>query len=70
VKPKREKLLQPNQKTKSYNFLNQFIMKTTMTSETRNEIFLLNKQTIQMESQAPIIESIIETIIEPIIFKC
>ena len=45
-------------------------MKTTMTSETRNEIFLLNKQTIQMESQAPIIESIIETMIEPIIFKC
>jgi hypothetical protein len=42
-------------------------METTMTSEVTNGMFLLSRQT---ESQAPIIESIIEAIVEPIIFKC
>jgi uncharacterized protein YneF (UPF0154 family) len=60
-------------------------MKTTMTSGVTNGMFLLNKyteasiisnpslkkeMTIKMNSQNPIIESIIETIVEPIIFKC
>ena len=42
-------------------------MKTAMQSEVTNGMFLINNYT---ESQAPIIESIIETIVEPIIFKC
>ncbi|WP_255557615.1 hypothetical protein [Flavobacterium taihuense] len=42
-------------------------MKTKMPSEVTNGMFLLNRQT---ESQAPIVESIIETIVEPIIYKC
>jgi len=58
-------------------------MKTIMTSGATNGMFLLNKYTetsivsnhslkkeIRMNSQTPIIESIIETIVEPIIFKC
>ncbi|WP_279386386.1 hypothetical protein [Flavobacterium aquariorum] len=42
-------------------------MKTTMQSGVTNGMFLLNNYS---DSQAPIIESIIETIVEPIIFKC
>ncbi|PVX46060.1 hypothetical protein C8C85_1874 [Flavobacterium sp. 103] len=42
-------------------------MKTTMQSGVTNGMFLLYNYT---DSQAPIIESIIETIVEPIIFKC
>ena len=46
-------------------------MKTIMTSEATNGMFLLNKETtIKMDSEAPIIESIFETIVEPIIYKC
>jgi hypothetical protein len=60
-------------------------MKTIMTSGVTDGKFLLNNYTetsifsnhsmkketaFRMDSQAPIIESIIETIIEPIIFKC
>lgn len=60
-------------------------MKTIMTSGAANGMFLLNKYaetsvvsnysmkkeiTVKMESQNPIIESIIETIVEPIIYKC
>lgn len=58
-------------------------MKTIMTSLVTNGMFLLNtealivskhstkKETaIKMDSQAPIIESIFETIVEPIIYKC
>jgi hypothetical protein len=45
-------------------------MKTTMTSGAKDGMFLLNKQTVQVESQTAIIESMIETMIEPIIFKC
>nr|WP_315197973.1 hypothetical protein [uncultured Flavobacterium sp.] len=60
-------------------------MKTIMTSRVTSGMFLLNKYTetsmasnhsikkempIKMDSQAPIIESIIETIVEPIIYKC
>lgn len=58
-------------------------MKTIMTSGATNGMFLLNTETsiisnhsmkneiaIKMESQHSIIESITETIIEPIIFKC
>ena len=50
-----------------------------MTNELKNGMFLLNKDSetllvskkpILVESQLPIIESIIETIVEPIIFKC
>jgi hypothetical protein len=42
-------------------------METTIQTAVTNGMFLLNRQT---ESQAPIIESIIETIVEPIIYKC
>jgi hypothetical protein len=42
-------------------------MKTTMQSGVTTEMFLL---TNYKQSQAPIIESIIETIVEPIIYKC
>ncbi|WP_256382261.1 hypothetical protein [Flavobacterium sp. A45] len=42
-------------------------METTMQSRVTNGMFLLNNYS---DSQAPIIESIIETIVEPIIFKC
>ncbi|MDR6844830.1 hypothetical protein [Flavobacterium granuli] len=42
-------------------------MKTTMLSGVTNGMFLLNNYS---DSQTPIIESIIETIVEPIIFKC
>jgi hypothetical protein len=42
-------------------------MKTTMSSGVTNGMFLL---TNYKQSQAPIIESIIETIVEPIIYKC
>lgn len=42
-------------------------MKTTMLSGATNGMFALNNYS---DSQAPIIESIIETIVEPIIFKC
>ena len=46
-------------------------MKTTMLSGVTNGMFLLNKETtIKMDSEAPIIESIFETIVEPIIYKC
>ncbi|MGQ7945738.1 hypothetical protein [Flavobacterium sp. WC2509] len=60
-------------------------MKAIMTSGVTNGMFLLNKYTensiilnhsmkkempISMNSQNPIIESIIETIVEPIIYKC
>jgi len=44
-------------------------MKTIMTNGATNGMFLLNTGT-SMESQHSIIESITETIIEPIIFKC
>ena len=42
-------------------------METAIQSAVTNGMFLLNKQA---ESQAPIIESIIETLVEPIIYKC
>jgi hypothetical protein len=45
-------------------------MKTIMTSQVKDGMFLINKQAVQTKSEAPIIESIIETIVEPIIFKC
>ncbi|MBF4470798.1 hypothetical protein [Flavobacterium sp. HJJ] len=58
-------------------------MKTIMTSGATNGMFLLNTETsiisnhsmkkeitVKMESNNPIIESIIETIVEPIIYKC
>lgn len=60
-------------------------MKAIMTSGVTGGMFLLNKFTensiisnysmkkempVTMNSQNPIIESIIETIVEPIIFKC
>ena len=58
-------------------------MKTTMTSGVTDGMFLLNKEAvttmvlnystsnlIQVETQVPIVESIIETMIEPIIYKC
>ncbi|PKB16896.1 hypothetical protein [Flavobacterium sp. 5] len=44
-------------------------MKTTMTRIVSNTS--TNKEkSIRFEAQAPIIESIIETIVEPIIYKC
>lgn len=53
-------------------------MKTIMTSQVKDGMFLINKKAlmmkketaIQMDSQDPIIESIIETMVESIIFKC
>jgi hypothetical protein len=45
-------------------------MKTVMTNEVKDGMFLIYKQEVQTKSEAPIIESIIETIVEPIIFKC
>ncbi|REG99139.1 hypothetical protein [Flavobacterium aquicola] len=58
-------------------------MKTIMTSGIKDGMFLLSTETaivsnhlikketaIKMDSQAPIIESIFETIVEPIIYKC
>lgn len=53
-------------------------MKTNMPSVTQNRMFWFNKEgfskinntLIRVESKTPIIESIIETIVEPIIYKC
>ena len=54
-------------------------MKTNMQSQVANGMFLLNTEALKnfrnlnkerFESQSPIIESIIETIVEPIIYKC
>ncbi|MFB9089568.1 hypothetical protein [Flavobacterium paronense] len=52
-------------------------MKTIMTIGATESIFWLNKNTesteeksIQVESKVSIIDSIIETIVEPIIYKC
>lgn len=58
-------------------------MKTIMTSQVTGAMFLLNTETsivsnhsmkkeiaIKTDSQSPIIESIFETIVEPIIYKC
>jgi hypothetical protein len=44
-------------------------MKATITSTPSNQSGI-NSKSMQFETQAPIIESIIETIIEPIIYKC
>lgn len=56
-------------------------MKTRTPIQATEEMFFLNKKTetvtlkdkeksIRFESQSPIIESIIELIIEPIVYKC
>lgn len=60
-------------------------MKATITSRVSNNMFLLNKneeisvissnsvkqeKIIRVDAQVPIIESIIESLVEPIIYKC
>ena len=51
-------------------------MKTIMPIQVTEGMFFLNKNTesinhsIQFESESPIIESIIEYIVEPMIYKC
>ena len=44
-------------------------MKTTIT-KTASSHLINSEKSVQFESNSPIIESIIETIVEPIIFKC
>jgi hypothetical protein len=45
-------------------------MKTTMQSGATNGMFLLNNYSESTADQGTMIESMIESILEPIIFKC
>ena len=54
-------------------------MKTNVQSQVAKGMFLINTESVKdsrnqkkerFESQSPIIESIIEAIVEPIIYKC
>lgn len=55
------KTIMPLQVTEGMFFLN---------NNTESMNFINNKNSIRVESQSPIIESIIEVIVEPMIYKC